>query len=132
VLLAVNITPGFLLPSSQAMEEAKEVVWNGSWWVLLGILSSVGLGTVIPLLRTTHQSRADGGCCALAGTGLHTFVLYLGPLIAKATIAATECNSTSFELYGPDRFLCPSTPLDHDVRFAHARTRTHRDMTSYS
>lgn len=53
-LWAVNITPGFLLPSSQALEEAKEVVWNGSWWVLLGILSSVGLGTVFPLLQTTR------------------------------------------------------------------------------
>jgi hypothetical protein len=31
------------------MEEAKEVVWNGSWWVLLGILSSVGLGMLSPL-----------------------------------------------------------------------------------
>lgn len=91
LLFVLNHTPG---AHTEAMEEAKEVVWNGSWWVLLGILSSVGLGT-----------------------GLHTFVLYLGPLIAKATIAATECNSTSFELYGPDRFLCPSTPLDHDVTF---------------
>jgi hypothetical protein len=42
-------------------------------------------------------------------------VLYLGPLIAKATIAATECNSTNFQLYGPERFICPTIPFDHDV-----------------
>lgn len=26
------------------------------------------------------------------GTGLHTFVLYLGPHIAKVTMATNECN----------------------------------------
>lgn len=40
------------------------------------------------------------------GTGLHTFVLYLGPFIAQATLAATECNRTDFAKYGPNRFLC--------------------------
>lgn len=27
------------------------------------------------------------------GTGLHTFILYLGPHIAQVTLAANECNS---------------------------------------
>jgi len=54
------------------------------WWVGLGVLSSVGLGT-----------------------GLHTFVLYLGPFIAKTTLAATEWNSLDFELYGPNSFIAP-------------------------
>lgn len=44
-------------------------VW-GMWWVGLGIASSIGLGT-----------------------GLHTFVLYLGPHIAKVTLVAYECNA---------------------------------------
>jgi hypothetical protein len=39
------------------------------YWVALGIASSIGLGT-----------------------GLHTFVLYLGPHIAKVTMAANECT----------------------------------------
>ena len=39
------------------------------WWIGLGIASSVGFGT-----------------------GLHTFVLYLGPHIAKVTMAANSCN----------------------------------------
>lgn len=55
----------------------------GAWWLFLGFLSSFGLGT-----------------------GLHTFVLYLGPFIASATLAATECNRTDFPKYGPNRFLC--------------------------
>lgn len=38
-----------------------------------GILSSVGLGT-----------------------GLHTFLLYLGPHIAQVTLAAYECESLNF------------------------------------
>jgi hypothetical protein len=44
------------------------------WWIALGVASSIGLGT-----------------------GLHTFVLYLGPHIAKVTMAANECN------YVPDQ-----------------------------
>merc|ERR1712183_585797 len=43
----------------------------GIYWVILGVLSSVGLGT-----------------------GLHTFLLYLGPHIAKVTMAAYECGTT--------------------------------------
>ena len=39
------------------------------YWVGLGIASSIGLGT-----------------------GLHTFILYLGPHIAQVVIAANECN----------------------------------------
>ena len=39
------------------------------YWVVLGIASSIGLGT-----------------------GLHTFVLYLGPHIAKVAMVATTCG----------------------------------------
>uniref|UniRef100_A0A915PZD1 Vacuole membrane protein 1 n=1 Tax=Setaria digitata TaxID=48799 RepID=A0A915PZD1_9BILA len=56
------------------------------YWVGLGILSSIGLGT-----------------------GLHTFILYLGPHIASVTMAAYECNSLDFpEPPYPDRILCPN------------------------
>ncbi|KAL9657854.1 hypothetical protein ABK040_009443 [Willaertia magna] len=54
-------------------------------WIVLGVLSSIGLGT-----------------------GLHTFLLYLGPHIAKVTIAATECGSVDFTTHGPNSFLCPT------------------------
>lgn len=40
-----------------------------AWWIGLGIASSIGFGT-----------------------GLHTFVLYLGPHIAKVTMASNACN----------------------------------------
>jgi len=56
-----------------------------SWWVGLGVLSSVGLGT-----------------------GLHTFLLYLGPHIASVTLAAYECGSTDFPSPPyPDEIQCP-------------------------
>ncbi|KHN81921.1 Ectopic P granules protein 3 [Toxocara canis] len=55
------------------------------YWIGLGVLSSVGLGT-----------------------GLHTFILYLGPHIASVTLAAYECNSLDFpEPPYPDRIICP-------------------------
>lgn len=48
-------------------------LWFVFYWVGLGVLSSGG-----------------------PGTGLHTFLLYLGPLIANVTLAAYECNSLNF------------------------------------
>uniref|UniRef100_A0AAX7TR63 Vacuole membrane protein 1 n=1 Tax=Astatotilapia calliptera TaxID=8154 RepID=A0AAX7TR63_ASTCA len=62
----------------------KKTLWC-AYWVGLGILSSVGLGT-----------------------GLHTFLLYLGPHIASVTLAAYECGSVDFpEPPYPEQIVCP-------------------------
>ncbi|KAI3373434.1 hypothetical protein L3Q82_022036 [Scortum barcoo] len=62
----------------------KKTLWC-AYWLGLGILSSVGLGT-----------------------GLHTFLLYLGPHIASVTLAAYECGSVDFpEPPYPDQIICP-------------------------
>ncbi|KAJ1888971.1 hypothetical protein LPJ81_006217, partial [Coemansia sp. IMI 209127] len=53
------------------------------YWVFLGVLSSIGLGA-----------------------GLHTFVLFLGPHIARVTLTAHECSGTSFATHGPAAFHC--------------------------
>lgn len=64
----------------------KKVFWC-VYWMILGILSSVGLGS-----------------------GLHTFVLYLGPHIAKVTLAAYECGTLQFpEPPYPGEIKCPET-----------------------
>lgn len=61
------------------------VAWWG-WWVVLGICSSVGLGT-----------------------GLHTFLLYLGPHIARVTLAAYECGALNFpQPPYPNDIICPA------------------------
>ncbi|KAJ3025460.1 UNVERIFIED_CONTAM: hypothetical protein HDU68_007120 [Siphonaria sp. JEL0065] len=57
-----------------------QVSWF-SWWVLLGIASSIGLGT-----------------------GLHTFVLFLGPWIVKVTMTAFALHSLNFNDHGPNSF----------------------------
>ncbi|CAH0549366.1 unnamed protein product [Brassicogethes aeneus] len=62
----------------------KKILWC-LYWIGLGILSSVGLGT-----------------------GLHTFLLYLGPHIARVTLAAYECGGLNFpEPPYPDDIICP-------------------------
>lgn len=61
----------------------EELIWYGRW-VILGILSSVGLGT-----------------------GAHTFVLFLGPFIARVTSAAYICKTVDFTLTGKESLLCP-------------------------
>jgi hypothetical protein len=66
--------------SVQQMESL--VLWYG-YWVVLGIMSSIGLGT-----------------------GLHTFVLFLGPLIAQVTTVAYHCGHLDFRIRGHDGFAC--------------------------
>nr|ACU20775.1 unknown [Glycine max] len=51
------------------LEELLEYFRFGLWWVPLGVASSIGLGS-----------------------GLHTFVLYLGPHIALVTLKAVQCG----------------------------------------
>jgi len=85
LLLLVHNLPGSHQESLIELE--KYLMWC-AWWVGLGILSSVGLGT-----------------------GLHTFLLYLGPHIAAVTMAAYECGSTDFPTPPyPTQILCPTTP----------------------
>ena len=83
VLAALHKTPGHHQETLSAWEDY--LAWCG-WWVGLGILSSVGLGT-----------------------GLHTFLLYLGPHIAAVTIAAYECGSLEFPSPPyPAQIICPN------------------------
>lgn len=51
------------------IKTVKDIIYFCVYWIGLGIASSIGLGT-----------------------GLHTFVLYLGPFIAKVAMAATQCG----------------------------------------
>ncbi|KRY00908.1 Vacuole membrane protein 1 [Trichinella pseudospiralis] len=68
----------------------KKLMWYASW-IGLGILSSVGFGT-----------------------GLHTFILYLGPHIASVTLAAFECGSLKFpEPPYPDEIICPDSTVNN-------------------
>eukprot|EP01104_Vermistella_antarctica_P000747 TRINITY_DN10865_c0_g1_i1.p1 TRINITY_DN10865_c0_g1~~TRINITY_DN10865_c0_g1_i1.p1 ORF type:complete len:412 (+),score=73.72 TRINITY_DN10865_c0_g1_i1:276-1511(+) len=73
---------------------AEELALLSGWWIFLGILSSVGLGT-----------------------GLHTFVLYLGPHIARITLTASECDTLSFDTYGEDAFVCPDESGGEGITF---------------
>lgn len=61
------------LLSFQALRYFEKKLFWCAYWIGLGVLSSVGLGT-----------------------GLHTFLLYLGPHIASVTLAAYECHSLKF------------------------------------
>lgn len=78
-----------------------KIVWCG-YWCGLGIASSIGLGT-----------------------GLHTFLLYLGPFIAQVTLAAYECNSLNFpEPPYPEKVSCPINGTSTDDAQNYAGTAT--------
>ncbi|KAL4712332.1 hypothetical protein ACJJTC_001493 [Scirpophaga incertulas] len=72
-------------PHQQYVQVAVATLAWWGWWVVLGVCSSVGLGT-----------------------GLHTFLLYLGPHIARVTLAAYECGALNFpEPPYPNDIICP-------------------------
>ncbi|KAF8080004.1 hypothetical protein N665_0982s0006 [Sinapis alba] len=77
---------GFLLvtvdgPHGKHVEEVLEYVRYSLWWIALGVASSIGLGS-----------------------GLHTFVLYLGPHIALFTLKATQCGRVDLKSAPYDRY----------------------------
>ncbi|CAH8490317.1 unnamed protein product [Heterobilharzia americana] len=75
-------------PHSELFNRIKSTSLWWSWWIWLGFLSSCGFGT-----------------------GLHTFVLYLGPFIAEVTMSAYECGTLKFPRPPyPDRIICPDNP----------------------
>ncbi|CAH2052211.1 unnamed protein product, partial [Iphiclides podalirius] len=89
ILLSVagTVTSYYLSGPHQPLVQlvVTKLAWWG-WWVVLGVCSSVGLGT-----------------------GLHTFLLYLGPHIARVTLAAYECGSLDFpEPPYPNDIICPT------------------------
>ncbi|CAH8830084.1 unnamed protein product [Trichobilharzia szidati] len=83
-------------PHSKVFDRIKSTALWWSWWVWLGFLSSCGFGT-----------------------GLHTFVLYLGPFIAEVTMSAYECGTLNFPRPPyPDRIICPDNPdLGESINF---------------
>ncbi|CAL0314568.1 unnamed protein product [Lupinus luteus] len=75
------------------LEEFREYYRFGLWWVALGVASSIGLGS-----------------------GLHTFVLYLGPHIALFTIKAMQCGRVDLKSALYDTIQLKRSPswLDKD------------------
>ncbi len=69
---SLQLIPMVTAPESVLHSQAAwllGVVNYGGYWLLLGVASSIGLGT-----------------------GLHTFVLYLGPFIAHLAMVSYDCG----------------------------------------
>lgn len=75
-------------PHVKHVEEVLKHLQFGLWWVALGVASSIGLGS-----------------------GLHTFVLYLGPHIALFTIKAMKCGRVDLKMAPYDTIQFQKTPL---------------------
>ncbi|KAL6548397.1 meiotic spindle pole body protein Kms1 [Orobanche gracilis] len=92
LLSTVVVIPSILLvtvdgPHEKHVEEVLRYVRFGLWWVALGVASSIGLGS-----------------------GLHTFVLYLGPHIALFTIKAIQCGRVDIKSAPYDTIQLKSGP----------------------
>ncbi|KAL6278609.1 hypothetical protein ACE6H2_022210 [Prunus campanulata] len=77
----------------QHIQELVRYLQFGLWWLTLGVASSIGLGS-----------------------GLHTFVLYLGPHIALFTMKAVQCGRVDIKSAPYDTIQLKSSPswLDRD------------------
>ncbi|KAK4357186.1 hypothetical protein RND71_022796 [Anisodus tanguticus] len=75
-------------PHVKHVEEVLKYLQFVLWWVALGVASSIGLGS-----------------------GLHTFVLYLGPHIALFTIKAMKCGRVDLKMAPYDTIQFQRTPL---------------------
>ncbi|KAF4367854.1 hypothetical protein G4B88_003333 [Cannabis sativa] len=98
LLSVVALAIGILLmtidgPHEKHVEELVKYFQFGLWWIALGVASSIGLGS-----------------------GLHTFVLYLGPHIAFFTIKAMQCGRVDLKTAPYDTIQLKKGPswLDKD------------------
>ncbi|XP_021817511.1 vacuole membrane protein KMS1-like [Prunus avium] len=80
-------------PQEEHIQELVRYLQFGLWWLALGVASSIGLGS-----------------------GLHTFVLYLGPHIALFTMKAVQCGRVDIKSAPYDTIQLKSSPswLDRD------------------
>lgn len=68
----------------------QELLWYvrfGLWWIILGVASSIGLGS-----------------------GLHTFIMYLAPHVALFTIKAVQCGRVDLKSAPYDTILLERRP----------------------
>ncbi|KAL1931995.1 hypothetical protein VTP01DRAFT_9051 [Rhizomucor pusillus] len=71
--ISVYVSYQFQGPHQDILWQAQRLaLWYG-YWVLLGVASAFGLGT-----------------------GLHTFLLFLGPYIAEVTLASYQCQGVEY------------------------------------
>ncbi|KAJ8870769.1 hypothetical protein PR048_027068 [Dryococelus australis] len=85
VIVVLSIASSVPGAHQRYLREFTRMAWWYGYWVGLGVLSSVGFGT-----------------------GLHTFVLYLGPHIVSVALAAQECGGLNFpQPPYPDEIVCP-------------------------
>ncbi|XP_072989239.1 vacuole membrane protein KMS1-like [Typha latifolia] len=92
VTIILLVLSGFLLttidgPHEKHVQEVLHYARFVLWWVALGVASSIGLGS-----------------------GLHTFVLYLGPHIAFLTIKALQCGRVDLKIAPYDTIQLKRSP----------------------
>ncbi|KAL6657753.1 hypothetical protein ACP70R_005533 [Stipagrostis hirtigluma subsp. patula] len=92
IVVLLVLATWFLLLFTDGPHEkhVQELLWYvrfGLWWVALGVASSIGLGS-----------------------GLHTFVLYLGPHIALFTIKAVQCGRVDLKSAPYDTVILKRRP----------------------
>ena len=68
-----------------------DMIFTIAKWISLGVMSSIGLGS-----------------------GLNTGLLFLFPLVTQATLTATRCGHTDFDLSGRNALICDKN-LDPDI-----------------
>jgi len=83
------------------LKEFEEIILFITWWLVLGILSSIGLGT-----------------------GMHTGLLFLFPHIMKVCWAASECKNMNFPSLNdmwlrrdPNLFVCINPATEGSATF---------------
>ncbi|CAL5330238.1 unnamed protein product [Camellia sinensis] len=103
----------------QHVQELLHYLRFGLWWLALGVVSSIGFGSISHGKQNNPSRVKREGLNSrnpYSGSGLHTFVLYLGPHIALFTIKSVHCGRVDIKIAPYDTIQLKSGPswLDRD------------------
>ncbi|THG17751.1 hypothetical protein TEA_030167 [Camellia sinensis var. sinensis] len=100
----------------QHVQELLHYLRFGLWWLALGVVSSIGFGHGKQNNPSRVKREGLNSRNPYSGSGLHTFVLYLGPHIALFTIKSVHCGRVDIKIAPYDTIQLKSGPswLDRD------------------
>ncbi|OEL35743.1 Vacuole membrane protein KMS1 [Dichanthelium oligosanthes] len=103
----------FVLATAQSLGRACSSILKKGSWLKIVVLMVVATWGLLLFTDGPHEKVSSSfklTCIYFAGSGLHTFVMYLGPHLAVFTIKAVQCGRVDLKSAPYDTILLKRSP----------------------